>query len=265
MEQQAHPVALVTGSSRGLGKGIALALAEGGYSVAITYVGNHTGAEETLESCRLLAPSREQQFAIFQADIGNPEDRYRLVSQVWETFGTLDALVNNAGMPPRQRADILEASEESFKELLRVNLQGPYFLTQAVAQRWVNGGMASFIPTGYKIVFVTSISAETASVQRGEYCISKAGLAMAVKLWASRLAEWNIQVFEVRPGIMDTDMTQAVKAKYDKLIEQGVVPQKRWGSATDVGKVVRSLLSGDFAFSTGSVIHCDGGFHISRL
>lgn len=260
-----HPVALVTGASRGLGRGIALELAKAGFSVGINYAGNRKAAEETQAACREVAPSNEQQFEIFQADIGRREDRERLSEEVWKTFGHLDALVNNAGMAPRVRADILEASEESFEELIRVNLQGPYFLTQRIARQWVEQKLLSRIPGGFKIVFVTSISADTASTQRGEYCISKAGLAMAVKLWASRLAEAGIQVYELRPGIMATDMTAGVKAKYDALIEQGLVPQKRWGTPEDVGKAVRSLLEGNFPFSTGSVIHVDGGFHVSRL
>ncbi len=260
-----HPVALVTGASRGLGRGVALELAQAGFSVGINYAGNRKAAEETQATCREIAPSKEQRFEIFQADIGKRDDRERLVAQAWETFGQIDALVNNAGMAPRVRADILEASEESFEELIRVNLQGPYFLTQRVALRWVTEKLSPRVPGGFKIVFVTSISADTASIQRGEYCISKAGLAMAVKLWATRLAEAGIQVYELRPGIMATDMTSAVKAKYDALIEQGLVPQKRWGTPEDVGKAVRSLLEGDLPFSTGSVIHVDGGFHVSRL
>jgi len=260
-----HPVALVTGASRGLGRGIALELSQAGFSVGINYAGNLKAAEETREACWQIAPSKTQRFEIFQADIGKREDRERLVREVWNAFGQIDALVNNAGMAPRVRADILEASEESFEELMRVNLQGPYFLTQRIARRWVEEKPTPRIAGGFKIVFVTSISADTASVQRGEYCISKAGLAMAVKLWASRLAEVGIQVYEIRPGIMATDMTSAVKGKYDALIEQGLVPQKRWGTPEDVGKAVRSLLEGDFPLSTGSVIHVDGGFHVSRL
>lgn len=265
MDTMDHPVALVTGASRGLGRGIALELARGRFSVGINYAGNQKAAEETQTACREIAPSKTQKFEIFQADIGRREDRERLVREAWNAFGQIDALVNNAGIAPRVRADILEASEESFEELIQVNLQGPYFLTQVVARRWVEEKLTSRIHSGFKIVFVTSISADAASVQRGEYCISKAGLAMAVKLWATRLADTGIQVYEVRPGIMATDMTSGVKTKYDTLIEQGLVPQKRWGTPEDVGKGVRSLLEGDFPFSTGSVIHVDGGFHVPRL
>ena len=168
-------------------------------------------------------------------------------------------------MGPRVRADILDASEASFEEVVRTNLQGPYFLTQAVARRWLSDRAPSALSQGFKIVFITSISAVTASVGRGEYCVSKAGLSMAAQLWAARLAGSGIQVYELRPGIMETDMTKGVKGKYDAMIEQGVVPQGRWGYPDDVGKAVRSLLEGDFAFSTGNIFNVDGGFHISRL
>ncbi len=259
------PVVLVTGSSRGLGRGIALELASKGYSVAVHYSSNQAAAEKTLVHCRNNAVSEGQRFAAFHCDIGNSAQRATLVEEVFDHFGRLDALVNNAGMGPRVRADILEASEEPFEELVRTNLQGPYFLTQAVAKRWLAEKAPTPLYHGRTIVFITSISADTASIGRGEYCVSKAGLSMAVKLWASRLAGEGILVYELRPGIMETDMTSGVKAKYDALIAQGIVPQGRWGYPEDVGRAVRSLLAGDFAYSTGSVIDIDGGFHISRL
>jgi len=261
----AIPSALVTGSSRGLGRGVALELAGAGFSVAVHYSGNEAAARETAALCEASRIGSGQKFPIFKCDLSDPAQREALVNDVFSEFGSLDALVNNAGMGPRVRADILDATEASFEEVLRTNLQGPYFLTQAVARRWLSASSESAIPSGRKIVFVSSISADTASTGRGEYCISKAGLAMAAQLWAARLAGAGIQVYEVRPGIMETDMTKGVKGKYDALIEQGVVPQKRWGYPADVGRAVRSLLGGDFAFSTGSVIHVDGGFHISRL
>jgi len=263
--QGAIAVALVTGSSRGLGRGIALELAAKGYSVAVHYSSNQAAAEKTLIHCRNIAISEAQRFAAFHCDIADSSQRTVLVEEVFDHFGRLDALVNNAGMGPRVRADILEASEASFEELMRTNLQGPYFLTQAVARRWLAEKSPTPLPQGRKIVFVTSVSADSASIGRGEYCVSKAGLSMAVKLWATRLAGEGIQVYELRPGIMETDMTSGVKAKYDALIAQGAVPQGRWGYPEDVGRAVRSLLAGDFAFSTGSVIDIDGGFHISRL
>ncbi|TVR31720.1 MAG: 3-ketoacyl-ACP reductase [Spirochaetaceae bacterium] len=268
MSDPKNPVALVTGASRGIGRGIALELARSGYSVAINYAGNHKAAEETLAACTDAGSGR---FAAFQANVGNPQDRSRLLSEVWDTFGTIDALVNNAGIGPRQRLDITEATEESFHEVLDINLTGPYFLTQSVVRRWLgtdgdpDSVAASAIESGRKIVFVGSISADAASIQRGEYCVSKAGLAMAARLWATRLAADGIQVYEVRPGITETDMTSGVKAKYDALIGEGLVPQRRWGTPADIGRLVRAILDGDLAFSTGSVIHSDGGFHLPRL
>jgi NAD(P)-dependent dehydrogenase (short-subunit alcohol dehydrogenase family) len=199
------------------------------------------------------------------ADIGRREDRQHLVDETLAAFGRIDALVNNAGIAPRVRADITEASEESFEEVLRTNLQGPYFLTQRVARHWLEKRYPAALPGGFKIVYVTSISAATASVNRGDYCISKAGLAMASQLWAARLAAEGVQVLELRPGIMATDMTAGVKAKYDALIADGLVPQRRWGTPEDVGRAVRAILAGAFPFSTGEVIYLDGGFHIARL
>ncbi|HVU35967.1 MAG TPA: 3-ketoacyl-ACP reductase [Opitutaceae bacterium] len=256
---------LVTGSSRGLGRGIALELARQGFSVAINYAGNRTAAEETVTACRDAAADAAQRFVPLQADIGQRTDRTRLLAEVLREFGRIDALVNNAGIAPRERADITEASEESFEELVRTNLQGPYFLTQAVTRHWLKERPQPARPEGFKIVFVTSISANTASVNRGDYCVSKAGLAMAVQLWASRLAAENIQVVEVRPGIMATDMTSGVREKYDRMLETGIVPQRRWGTPADVGLAVAAVLTGQLPFSTGAVIPVDGGFHLRRL
>jgi NAD(P)-dependent dehydrogenase (short-subunit alcohol dehydrogenase family) len=187
------------------------------------------------------------------------------VEETLDGLGRLDALVNNAGMAPRVRADITEASEESFDELIAVNLKGPYFLSQSVVRHWLGPRGESRLPGGYKLVFVSSTSATMASVNRGDYCISKAGLAMVTKLWATRLATEGVQVFELRPGIMDTDMTAGVRKKYDRRIAEGLVPQGRWGTAEDVGAAVRAVLAGSFPFSTGEVIHVDGGLHLERL
>ncbi|MBD3292981.1 MAG: 3-ketoacyl-ACP reductase [Armatimonadia bacterium] len=253
---------LVTGASRGLGRGIAETLAARGCSVAINYARNREAAEETATRCRALAPSSTQRFVPVQADVALREDRERLVEQAFEELGGLTALVNNAGIAPRVRADIVEAGEESFEELMRSNLQGPYFLTQAVVRRWLAEPDSE---TRRDIVFVTSISTYTASPSRGEYCVAKAGLSMARALWAARLAENGIGVYEVRPGIMATDMTSGVKQKYDALIEQGLVPQKRWGTPQDVGRAVAALLAGEFAYSTGAIIDVDGGFSLRTL
>jgi len=256
---------LVTGASRGLGRGVAEALARDGLSVAVHYASNRTAAEETAAACRSVAPHAGQQFVPVGGNVARAEDRGRIVDEVLAAFGRLDGLVNNAGMAPRVRADILDASEESFDEVVAVNLKGPYFLSQAVARRWLAQPGQSRLPGGYKLVFISSMSAYMASVSRGEYCISKAGVAMAAQLWAARLAAEGIQVFEVRPGIMATDMTAGVKGKYDKLIGEGLVPQGRWGTAADVGLAVSAILKGCFPFSTGEVINVDGGIHMQRL
>jgi NAD(P)-dependent dehydrogenase (short-subunit alcohol dehydrogenase family) len=259
------PVALVTGSSRGLGRGVAETLAAAGFSVAIHYASNRAAAEETAESCRKLAPNLEQKFALVGGNIGAAADRQKLFDETLAAYGHLDALVNNAGVAPRIRADITEATEEIFDEVIGINLKGPYFLSQLAACYWLANPGKSRVPGGYKLLFITSLSANTASVNRGEYCISKAGLGMATQLWAVRLADAGVQVLEIRPGIMATDMTSGVKDKYDKLLADGLVPQKRWGTGSDVGLAVKSILQGHFPFSTGDVINVDGGFHLRRL
>lgn len=259
-------VMLITGASRGLGRGIAIELARGGYSVAINYVGNRQAAEECEALCRAAASSSSQEFLPVQADVSDPAARKAMLDAVIDTFGRLDGLVNNAGIAPKVRADITEAKEESFEELIKTNLQGPYFLTQEVANYLLHAKQAPALTTGKgMIVFVTSISVYTASTARGDYCISKAGLAMAAQLWAQRLSSEDIPVYELRPGIMKTDMTSAVTEKYDALIAEGLVPQHRWGTPNDLGKAVRSLVDGDFPFSTGAIIDVDGGFQIRSL
>jgi NAD(P)-dependent dehydrogenase (short-subunit alcohol dehydrogenase family) len=198
-----------------------------------------------------------------QGDIASPADRSRLLDETNEALGIPTALVNNAGRAPRVRGDLLEASEESFEEVVRTNLQGPYFLTQAVSRAMIAGGTAAKGRGG--IVFITSTSAEMASPNRGEYCVSKAGLSMAAKLFASRLAEHHIPVYEVRPGIIATDMTSGVREMYDRRISQGLIPDGRWGTPEDVGRAVAALLRGDVPYATGTVINIDGGLAIPRL
>lgn len=259
------PVILVTGASRGLGRGIALKLSESGYSVIINFVGNAEAAEKTVAECQNRKTRSGQKFLTLQADIGKKDDRRNLIESGLEQLGRIDALVNNAGVAPEDRADILDATEASFEEIMRINLQGPYFLTQQVAKYWLTQKPKPLLKAGFTIIFITSISAETASTNRGDYCISKAGLSMACSLWAARLADSNIHVFELRPGIMRTDMTAVVKEKYDSLIAEGLVPQPRWGTPDDLGLAAAALLNGNFPFSTGSVIDIDGGFHIKRL
>lgn len=259
------PVALVTGAGRGIGRGVALQLSRSGFSVAINYRSNHNAAEETARQCQRHSKGSRHIFLPVQGDISIRKERENLVDEVLSSFGRIDALVNNAGVAPAERKDILEAEEDSFERLLGVNLQAPYFLTQRVARYWLTARPRPVISGGFKVVFISSLSAEAVSINRGEYCVSKAGLSMAAKLWAVRLASENIQVYELRPGIISTDMTSVVRDKYNSLIEKGVVPQRRWGFAEDVGKAVRSLLEGGFAFSSGSILHVDGGLHISVL
>ncbi len=258
-------VALVTGASRGLGRGIAESLAQLGVSVAIHYSSNKSAADETSAKCSQLAVNERQRFPAVSGNIGTAEGRKAILDQTLAAFGRIDALINNAGIAPRERADITEASEEIFDEVIDVNLKGPYFLTQQVARHWLQKPGESLLPAGYKLIFVSSLSAAVPSLNRGEYCISKSALAMVTQLWANRLAADGVQVIELRPGIMATDMTSGVKGKYDALIEGGLVPQKRWGSPDDLGKAVQAIIAGHFPFSTGDVINIDGGFHLRSL
>jgi 3-oxoacyl-[acyl-carrier protein] reductase len=255
-----RPVALVTGGTRGIGRGCAESLAREGYNLAVCGVRSEGEASEALEVLRATGA----EVLYVRADIGDDDAADRLVAAVSSRYGRLDVLVNNAGVAPRERADILEASRESFDRLMRINLRGPYFLTQAVARFMLAQGPAE---AGQRrsIVFVTSVSASVASVNRGEYCISKAGLSMASLLWATRLADHGIAVYEVRPGIVRTDMTAGVTAKYDALFAQGIALQKRWGTPEDVGRAVAMLARGDLPYSTGQVISVDGGMTVQRL
>lgn len=258
-------VALVTGSSRGLGRGVAVALARLGCSVAVHYGFNRQAAIETVALCEKAASTPDQRFVPVCGDIGHADGRQQLFDETLRAFDRIDALVNNAGIAPRVRADITEAIENVFDEVMGVNLKGPYFLTQLVANHWLAHPEKSHLPDGYKLIFVSSLSATVPSLNRGDYCISKAGLAMVTQLWANRLAADGISVIELRPGIMATDMTAGVKEKYDALIAGGLVPQKRWGTPDDLGRAVSSIIAGNFPFSTGDVINIDGGFHLRSL
>jgi 3-oxoacyl-[acyl-carrier protein] reductase len=253
-------VALVTGGSRGIGLGVARALATEGLDLALCGLREEREVASVLEELRASGG----QALYSRADIGEKGDRDRLVAWVRSAFGRLHVLVNNAGVAPAVRADLLEAGEESFDRLLRINLKGPYFLTQAVA-RWMTEQKAADAGFRGAVVFVTSVSAELASTNRGEYCVSKAGLAMTARLFAVRLAATGIPVFEVRPGIIRTDMTAAVADKYDELIGEGLVPQGQWGEPADVGRAVAALTRGDLAYSTGAVVMVDGGLTLPRL
>lgn len=243
------PVALITGASRGIGRGVAEELAST-HQIIATYRGRRDAAE-TLAAATGAS--------IFPCDIGKREDRAALVDFALKEHGRIDLLVNNAGMAPRERRDILDATEESFDELISTNLKGPYFLTQLVARHMRDAKIEG------RVVFVTSISAYTASVNRGEYCISKAGLSMAVALYAARLAELGIKVFEIRPGVIRTDMIAAVESVYEQKIANGLLPQRRMGAPADIAKAVRSIAQGHLDYSTGQVLNVDGGFHLRTL
>lgn len=258
-----NPVALITGSSRGIGRGIALALAKAGtHDIVINFAGNEAAAIECRALC-LEAGAGRIRAEICQGDISLAADRARLLDFVKSAFGRLDLLVNNAGVAPNVRADLLEAGEESFDRLISINLKGPYFLTQAAARWMIECGPLG--DASRSIVNVTSISAYTASVNRGDYCVAKAGLAMMTKLFAVRLAEHRIGVYEIRPGVIETDMTGAVKEKYDALFAGGLTPINRWGRPEDIGRAVTAVASGAFPYSTGEVINVDGGFHLRVL
>ena len=253
-------VAVVTGGSRGIGLGISRCLTGEGFDLAICGRREWREVAGTLEELE----GRGARVLYVQADVADQAARQRLIDAVRQEFGRLDILVNNAGMAPRQRNDVLEATEESFEEVLRANLQGPYFLTQACA-RWMIEQRSTASAWRGCIVNISSMSAIVASTNRGEYCISKAGLSMATSLWAARLGEFEIPVYEVRPGVIKTDMTSAVEARYSDLIEKGLTIERRWGTPDDVGRVVAALARGDLPYSTGTIVNVDGGLTVARL
>ncbi len=253
-------VALITGGSRGIGLGIAIALAEAGYDLAINGRRDKEKISETLHELK----EKGADVLYCQADISLGENREQMISDIRHHYGRLDVLVNNAGVAPLERNDLLDATAESYDRVMKINLQGPYFLTQEVA-KWMIQQKEN--DKGYQgcIVNVGSISATVVSINRGEYCLSKAGMAMMTQLFAVRLGAHNISVYEIRPGVIATDMTSGVKEKYDQLIEDGLMVQPRWGQPEDNGKVVVALANGYFPYSTGQVIMVDGGMTIPRL
>lgn len=253
-------VALVTGGSRGIGKGICASLAAAGLDLVVNYQGNVAAAEEAVAECRSLGARAEA----VQADIAIGDDRSRLLAETERLFGRLDLLVNNAGVTFLERTDILEASEESFDRLMNVNLKGTYFLTQ-LAARWMIRQVKQDPDRRPNIVIISSAAAAMVLTTRGEYCVSKAGLSMATQLFAARLAEEGIGVFEIRPGVIETEITAAYKSSWEKFINSGKVPHKRWGNASDVGKAVVAISSGLLPYSTGDVLNIDGGLHIPRF
>ena len=260
-----HRVALVTGASRGIGRAIAIELARIGCDVMINYVANQAAAEEARAQAQTAAPEGTR-VEISRANIADGSDRVRLIDETKNTFGRLDFLVNNAGVAPDKRVDLLESTEEGFDRLIDINLKGPYFLSQAAARWMIEQKDAGTIPNySPAIINITSVSAFAASPERGDYCVAKAGLAMMTKLYAIRLADEGINVYEIRPGVIETDMTANVKSKYDQLIAAGLTPIKRWGTGEDVARAVSAIASGSLPFSTGEVINVDGGFHLRRL
>jgi len=253
-------VALITGAARGIGNGIALQLAKDGYSIVIMDVLKKQDVSDNI--AEVEAVGTEVLYA--RGDITSAESRKQVVDAAMEKFGRIDVLVNNAGVAPRVRADILEATEESFDFVTGINLKGTFFLSQLVANTMIGliGKVDDYMPM---IVNIASMSSYVSSTSRGEYCISKAGVSMVTKLFADRLAEYGINVYEIRPGIIYTPMTEVVKDKYDKLIGEGLTPIKRWGYPEDIANADSAFCSGKFAFSTGEVVNVDGGFHIQRL
>lgn len=253
-------IALITGGTRGIGLGIAIELAKAGFDLAINGKRDEAMVKPVLDELGNFGVD----VAYFKGDVSNKEDRLQMVEAILNRFGKINVLVNNAGIAPLERKDILEATEESFEMVLNVNLQGPYFLTQMVANLMIKT-KHQLADEFFCIINISSVSATIASVNRGEYCISKAGIAMATKLWAARLGEFDIPVYEIQPGVIRTDMTAGVQQKYDQLFANGLAIQKRWGIPSDVGKVAAAMATGSMPYSTGQVVVVDGGMTIQRL
>jgi NAD(P)-dependent dehydrogenase (short-subunit alcohol dehydrogenase family) len=251
---------LVTGGSRGIGLGIAQALAADGWRLAINGMRSENDVRDTLDALQQTAP--EVMYA--QGDVSRAADRAAVLDAIDRRFGRLDLLVNNAGIAPPVRDDVLEATEESFDKVLAVNLKGPYFLTQAAA-RWMIAQRQTDATFDGCIINISSVSAELASINRGDYCLARAGTSMATRLWAVRLAEYGVRVYEIRPGVIATDMTAGVKEKYDRMIADGLTLERRWGQPQDVGRAAAALARGDLPYATGQVVNIDGGMLVGRL
>lgn len=262
MADKPKRVALVTGGSRGIGLGIAKCLARGGMDLVINGRREAGAVAEAIGQLEALGAS----VLYCQTDIGELDAHQPMLDRIRVRFGRLDVLVNNAGVAPDVRADLLDATPQSFDRLMRINLRGPYFLSQRVA-RWMIQQRDADAEVAAAIINVSSVSATVVSVNRGDYCISKAGVAMATQLWAARLGEHGIGVYEVRPGVIRTDMTASpeVQAKYDKLFSEGLAVEPRWGEPEDVGRAVAALASGELSYATGNVVTIDGGMTIQRL
>lgn len=265
-QADAKRVAIVTGGSRGIGEGIVLELARGGMDVAIVSISADPAVTDRgAYKVKAEAERLGRRAVVIKADVANQDDWQRIVDETVDALGAVDLLVNNAGVAPKDRLDILEVTTESYDRVMGINLRGPFFLTQLIARRMIDQ-IEDGRPGPAAIVFVSSISAFAGTVHRSEYCLSKAGVGMANALYADRMARHGICVYEIRPGIIATDMTSGVKEKYDKLILEGdLLPQKRWGRPEDVAKAVAAIARGDLAYSTGQVLNVDGGFHLRRL
>ncbi len=258
-------IAFVTGAGRGIGRGIALALANEGFIVVGN--GRSFNPDDTVKGLFEVKKTIEKSGGTFfpiQGDVSSEDDRKKMIAAIYQKFGKIDVLVNNAGVAPLKRMDMLETTEESYDRVMEINLKGPFFLTQAIANKMIEHKNKNSADEP-KIIFVTSISVYFSSPSRAEYCISKAGLSNTSTLYAHRLAEFGINVYEIRPGITETDMTLGVKEKYDKLIAEGLIPQNRWGTPEDMGKCVAALARGDFPYSSGTIIEASGGMQIQRL
>lgn len=257
---ESRPVGIVTGSSRGVGAATVKLLAKNGYNVVVNYSQSEKEAREVQAACKSLGAET----LLCKADVSEDGDCRRMVDEAIAKWGRIDVLVNNAGVAPKVRMDILETTAESFDRLLSINMRGAFFLTQKVAKEMI-AGLKNDPKSRPSILFISSISASVSSTSRAEYCVSKAALSMAAKIYADRLAEFGINVYEIRPGIIKTNMTAAVREKYDRLIAEGLVPQKRWGFPEDVGKAVAALAQGYFPYSTGLILEVSGGMNIRRL
>jgi 3-oxoacyl-[acyl-carrier protein] reductase len=255
-----RPCALVTGGSRGIGRGVCIGLAQAGYNLVVNFATRRESAEETVEA--LVAKGAEA--IAVGGNVADRDAQSRLIDSTYDRFGRLDMLVNNAGITSQGRNDILEATEASWDTVFDTNLKGPFFLTQSVARRMIDQIEDGIIPNA-KIVIISSISSFAVSTNRADYCMTKAALGMMTKLFAQRLANERINVYEISPGVIESDMTSGVREKYDRLIEEGCWPIKRWGTPEDVGRAVAALAGDYFPFTTGSRFDVDGGFHIRSL
>ena len=258
MTEKNRPRAFVTGARRGIGRAIAWALAENGFDIAVNYVAEDEAAAVTLRGIA----ERGGRGAFLVGDIAALDQHPGLIDRAFGAFGGLDVLVNNAGISVKRRGDMLEVTPESYDALMDTNLRGPFFLTQRIALRWLAEKSA---PHPRSIINIASINSRVVAVERAEYCLSKTGVSMMTELYASRLGEAGIAVFEIRPGVIRTDMTAVAEERYDRLIAGGVSPVRRWGEPEDIGRVAAALAKGDFHFSTGTAIHVDGGLHIHRV